>query len=212
MINLEELKFIGRGGHKYVYQHPEDDSKVIKVMIPDRATDDGGRADQPPIRAHRQQGIYRQFRREIIQYLQLCKTYYKQNKSTFPIEKIYGFQTTSLGLGLVTEKIESPFDKPMTIEQIVKEGLFNEDIRVAFNKFFDDCCKYHVVFGEVNLGGIMYTESRQGKPEFVLVDGIGDKNIIPFRAWFKSINDKKVRKVENKLKQQLREIDSSIQF
>ncbi|SLJ84843.1 PhoP regulatory network YrbL family protein [Psychrobacter sp. DAB_AL43B] len=52
----------------------------------------------------------------------------------------------------------------------------------------------------MNIGGIMYTEHRQGRPEFVLVDGIGEKLIIPFRSIIKGINDRNVRKVEKKIK------------
>ncbi|MDN3454639.1 YrbL family protein [Psychrobacter sp. 5A.1] len=80
---------------------------------------------------------------------------------------------------------------------------FGEKQKEALNIFFDQCCDYHVVFGEVNIGGIMYTEHRQGRPEFVLVDGIGEKLIIPFRAMSKTINARNIRKVENKIKNKI---------
>ena len=212
MKKIDDLERLGRGGHKYVYQHPDYADRVIKVMIRKRATDDGGRVEQNAIRAHRHQGIYRQFRRELIQYLQLCKNNYKDSNFTFPVETIYGFEPTDQGLGLVTEKIVSPLGTPMTVEHMVKEKLFDEKAKTAFNRFFDDCCDYHVVFGEVNLGGIMYTEARQNRPEFVLVDGMGEKVIIPLRSMSKNINTSNIRKVETKLKRQLQELDNSLTF
>ena len=66
----------------------------------------------------------------------------------------------------------------------------------------------HIVFGEVNIAGIMYTEQRQGMPEFVLVDGIGDKLLIPFRSMSKTINSRNVRKVEAKIRSKIKYYDS----
>lgn len=55
----------------------------------------------------------------------------------------------------------------------------------------------------MNIGGIMYTEQRQGRPEFLLVDSIGEKLIIPFRAMSKTINTRNVRKIEKYIKGKL---------
>lgn len=104
MIQIEQLTLLGQGTQKLVYQHPEDSDKAIKLMRPENATADGGRASQHPIRSNRHQGIYRQFRRELLQYLQLCKNNYAQKQFIFPIETVYGFISTDKGLGLVTEK------------------------------------------------------------------------------------------------------------
>jgi len=52
----------------------------------------------------------------------------------------------------------------------------------------------------------MYTEKRQGFPEFVLVDGIGEKLLIPFRAMSKTINSRNVKKVEREIKSKLLEL------
>ena len=203
MISTTDLKLLGQGTQKLVYEHPDDPCKVIKIMKPENATDDGGRANQHYLRSHRSQGIYRQFRREILQYLQLCKNAYGTNSLIFPIETVYGFMATNKGLGLVTEKITGSAGTALTLEHLLINDTFGEKQKQALNIFFDECCKYHVVFGEVNIGGIIYTEQRQGRPEFVLVDGIGEKLIIPFRAMSKTINARNIRKVEQKIKQKI---------
>lgn len=210
MIAVEELELLGKGTQKLVYAHPEDDDKVIKLMRPENATVDGGRATQHQLRSHRHQGIYRQFRREILQYLQLCKNNYSDKQYIFPIETVYGFTATDQGLALVTEKIISPTGKPLTLEHLLIEGLYNEKQQQALARFFNDCSEQHVVFGEVNIGGIMYTEQRQGKPEFVLVDGIGDKLVIPFRSMSKSINTKNIRKVQQRIYQDIIEYQAKL--
>ena len=203
MLFIRNLKQIDAGTQKHIYEHPSDTDKIIKVMKPEHATPDGGRYGQHKLRAHRSQGIYRQFRRELLQYLQLCKSHYGELNFTFPIETVYGFIATDQGLGLVTERIISPNGKSISIYDLVREEVFTKKHAQALDRFFDECCAMHVVFGEVNIAGIMYTEQRQGISEFVLVDGIGEKLIIPFRSISKTINTRNIRKVEQNIKSQI---------
>lgn len=199
MIKTEDLSLLGEGTQKLVYQHPLEANKVIKIMKPENVTMDGGRAGQHRLRAHRSQGVYRQFRREMLQYLQLCKNNYQHKQFLFPIETVYGFIATDLGLGLVTEKIVALNGQGQSVFDLCQQQAFNQKHRQALDRFFSDCCQLHVVFGEVNVAGVMYTEDRQDRPEFVLVDGIGEKLLIPFRAMSKHINTRNIRKVEEKI-------------
>lgn len=57
----------------------------------------------------------------------------------------------------------------------------------------------------------MYSEKRSGKPEFVLVDGMGDKLFIPLRAMSKSLNAKNVRKIEGRIRHKMDELLQSAQ-
>ena len=135
--------------------------------------------------------------------LQLCKNNYSQQRFMFPIETVYGFIATDEGLGLVTERIIDPTGSAITLYELATSNLFEDKHATALDKFFNECSEQHVVFGEVNIAGIMYTEQRQGGPEFVLVDGIGEKLLIPFRAMSKTINSRNVRKVEEKIKSKI---------
>lgn len=172
-------------------------------MNPERVGSDGGWEGHGKIKRQLSQGVYKQFRRELLQYLQLCKNQYKHNQFVFPVETPYGFAQTSHGLGLITEKIISPNDQGMTLFELCKTKQFEEKHTQALDEFFKACCDLHIVFGEVNIAGIMYTETRNNKPEFVLVDGMGEKLFIPLRAMFKSINTSNIHKVENKIRQQM---------
>ena len=155
-----------------------------------------------------QQGIYRQFRREIIQYLQLCKTHYGTGQFTFPIETPYGLVATDQGLGLVTEKITAPDGKGWTLYDLARGPGLEPKHYQALERFFDDCVRLHIVFGEVNIAGLMYTESRSGRPEFVLVDGIGEKLFIPIRAMSAWISGRYVRKVQRRIMAQVAQLQA----
>ncbi|GAF52288.1 YrbL family protein [Psychrobacter sp. JCM 18900] len=204
MLLTKNLKLLGQGTQKIVFEHPVYSDKIIKIMNPKHATADGARAKQHYLRAHRSQGIYKQFRRELLQYLQLCKNSYAKLNYTFPIETVYGMIGTDQGLALVTEKITSPNGSVVSVYDLDEDNSFNKSHADALDKFFNECCNLHVVFGEVNIAGIMYTEQRHGIPEFVLVDGIGDKLLIPFRSMSKTINSRNVRKVEAKIKSKIK--------
>ncbi len=203
ILNLETLKIIGEGGYKLVYQHPVYADRVIKVMRPERVAADGGFTKHGPLKRNSFQGVYRQFRREIIQYLQLCKNNYLNHSISFPIETPSELVMTSKGVGLVAEKILAPDGSVKSLASIVNNKEFSEKHSVALDKFFADCRRLHVVYGEVNPYGIMYTESRNGRAEFVLVDGIGEKLFIPVRSWFKWNNDRYIKKIEKRIKKQL---------
>jgi hypothetical protein len=103
------------------------------------------------------------------------------------------------GPGPGDRKILGPDGLPQTLEALAAAGALEAKHYTALEQFFDACADLHLVFGEVNVAGLMYTESRSGGPEFVLVDGIGEKLLIPVRSWFKSVNTSYVRKVQRRL-------------
>lgn len=200
MLLTQDLELLGTGTQKFVYQHPSEPNLVIKVIKPSRVGDDGGFVEHQGLRRSYSQGVYRQFRREILQYMQLCKNNYKEKRFIFPIETPHGFIATDQGLGFITEKIIGPSGKGESLVALCLAGEFQNKHAHALKQFFDDCCDLHIVFGEVNRAGIMYTESRNARPEFVLVDGIGEKLFFPIRSMSKSISNRYIRKVERKNK------------
>lgn len=208
-LKINDLKQIGKGCSKIVFQHPHDQNKVIKIMNPERVSKFGGFNNHSKFKQRFAQGIYRHFRRELIQYLQLCKLHYKANSFVFPVETPYGFVETNQGIGLVVEKIVSPNQQGVTLYDLCEQHLFEEKHEIALKYFFDACCDLHIVFGEVNIAGIMYTEQRNNKPEFVLVDGMGEKLFIPLRAMSKRINAHNIRKVEFNIRKKMEQLLAS---
>ena len=208
-LKINDLKQIGKGCSKIVFQHPHDQNKVIKIMNPERVSKFGGFNNHSKFKQRFAQGIYRHFRRELIQYLQLCKLHYKANSFVFPVETPYGFVETNQGIGLVVEKIVSPNQQGVTLYELCEQHLFEEKHEIALKDFFDACCDLHIVFGEVNIAGIMYTEQRSNKPEFVLVDGMGEKLFIPLRKKKKKINAQNIRKVEFNIRKKMEQLLAS---
>lgn len=184
---------------KNVYQHPDDPHRIIKTMRPELVSPDGGFVESGPIRRRNNQGAYRQFRRELLQYLELCRRHYSKRVFRFPVETPHGLIGTSEGLGLVVEKVVAPDGTGRTLAALAAGRELTDRHLAALERFFEDCARLHIVFGEVNAAGIMYTEARSGRPEFVLVDGIGEKLFIPIRAISKTVNSRNVQKVRKRI-------------
>lgn len=199
MIRIETCRQLAQGTIKTVYQHPDFEDKVIKTMRPEAIAADGGFIKHSAFRRRFFQGVYRQFRREILQYLQLVKTTYGRQQFRFPVETPYGLIGTSEGLGLVTEKVVAPDGKCWTLHDLALGPGLEQKHYEALDRFFEDCIRLHIVFGEVNSAGLMYTEARSGKPEFVLVDGIGEKLLIPVRAMSGRINTRNILKIQGRM-------------
>lgn len=209
MLQVEQLQRLGQGTVKQVYQHPDVPGQVIKLIRPELVAPDGGFAKHGRMKRAMYQGVYRQFRRELLQYLQLCKSHYARGEYLFPIETPHGLVATNQGLGLVTEKILAPDGQGLTLEDLAKGPGLQPHHHAALDRFFDDCVRLHVVFGEVNYAGLMYTESRSGRPEFVLVDGVGEKLLIPVRAMFPAVSARYVRKIQRRIAGQLAALGQS---
>ncbi len=97
------------------------------------------------------------------------------------------------------EKITAPDGKCWTLNAIASGPELEPKHLQALHQFFDDCVRMHVVFARINTDAFLYTESRNGGPEFVLVDGIGDKLFIPIRAMSRRISARHVRNVQRRI-------------
>ena len=208
LLEVHAMKKIGAGTIKNVFENPDNKNQLIKIIQPVIVGSNGGFAKHGWLKRNLYQGIYRQFRRELIQYLQLCKNHYGDGLFTFPIETPYGLIATDQGLGLITERIIAPDGQGWTLEALARDTQLQLKHYQALDRFFDDCVRLHIVFGEVNIAGIMYTESRSGRPEFVLVDGIGEKLLIPIRAMSARISGRYVRKVQRRILAQVAQLQA----
>ncbi len=200
VINIDDCQYLSRGTVKLVFAHPRFPDSVIKVINPKAVDELGQFARQSSWKKKRKLGIYRYFQREVEQYLRLCRAHYSIPTSTFPIAIPRGFVQTSIGLGLISELIRNDDGAiAPTLTQLVAAKQFSAIHAKALETFFQRCIDLHIVFGEVNSAGLLFTTTRSAEPQFVLVDGIGEKNLIPFKTWSFEINKRRVLKVREQI-------------
>jgi hypothetical protein len=199
-IAISECQYLAKGTRKTVYASCSLPGMVLKVVSPDAVNANGQFKRQGRHKQLRSTGVYREFAREITQFLALCRRSHGRGNSCFPIAVPVGLVQTECGLALASERIvDCNGELAPTLSAILARGEFNQLHADALVQFFRQCDCHHIVLAEVNLDGLLYTTQRSGVPEIVLVDGIGERNLIPLKSWFRALNSRRIRKVESNI-------------
>lgn len=182
---LPPENLVAHGVQRAVYLHPHDPTKLIKVLkqaadMPPR-TNFNGVMDRwfPSTRM-------RQIRKEYNEYLRMMLNHPEPDFHA-PISHMFGFVTTNVGLGCLTERVMMPdgglgetlsykaknrklTDADLDLLNDAVGRLFKHNIRAS------DMNSKNFVFGHRDNG------AGPGPMECVLVDGFGDIHAIPVRS------------------------------
>lgn len=194
MIKLKELEPIARGRMRLVYEYPGDPSFLIKVIRPEVINERWGEG-QPWYKMQRRYGHYISYMREIGEYV---ATYAKYGRSLDFIQRTRGLTETDLGLGLVLDAYrDRNGDLAPSLSNLLDRGQYDAKVEEALQVFIEQILSCDVVIADLHGGNIVYTYSEEKGDHFVMIDGLGLSNIIPFKTMFRSSNHKsKLRHVE----------------
>ncbi|WP_342078107.1 YrbL family protein [Yoonia sp. SS1-5] len=184
-LTLSEESLVASGVQRAVYLHPTDPTKLVKVLKPDtdqpRRTNFNGIMDRlfPSTRI-------RQIRMEYQEYLRVMLQHPEPGFRA-PISHMFGFATTNIGLGCLTERVMQPDGSlGQTLSDKVKNATLTDDdlalLNATVSRIFalgiraSDMNPKNFVFGHRDNG------SGHGPAECVLVDGFGDIHAIPVRS------------------------------
>lgn len=199
-IDLADCVLLKSGRTRNVHEHPDLPGVLIKTLNPEVVDRTGHFKAYEWWKKGRPHGAYFSFRREIDEFIVLCRRQYGRDLSNLPFARICGLVVTSAGLGLAVERI-SAADGSLapTMLDLVKRQEFNEPHMRAMERFLMRCSALHVVFGDLTVNNIVYTETRDPQGEFVAVDGFGEKSAIPLHRWSRLLNDRKIERVRRRL-------------
>lgn len=190
-LHIEQRSVVASGVQRAVYLHPSDPAKLIKLLKPQdqlkRRNSFNGIFDRlfPSTRL-------RQIRKEYAEYLRIMLQH-PEPRFHLPITHMFGFVTTDLGLGCLTEKVTGP-DGGLgeTLSHKVKAGTLSDGDIALLNTTIGELFTYGIrasdlnprnfVFGHRDLG------NGRGDLECVLVDGFGDIHAVPVRSWGRKLN------------------------
>ena len=105
-----------------------------------------------------------------------------------PIDEIV---ETNLGPGLVCDLVtnENGQISLSLTEYVRKSGM--EATRVQFDLLFELLTQHHILFRDANANNIM-VQVQEGKEQLVIIDGLGESNIIPYASASKWLNARKL--------------------
>ncbi|ABG30676.1 hypothetical protein CEP88_15125 [Roseobacter denitrificans] len=107
-----------------------------------------------------------------------------------PISRMLGIVQTDRGVGVVVERIDGlDGDLAQRLNRLCRRGRMDEPVLEALNVFVGRMFDLHIVARDINFSNIVYGTRGAGAACF-LIDGYGERNLIPFRSMSRRMNDR----------------------
>lgn len=189
MIILAGSTSIGRGTNREIWERPGHPNQILKTMLPHKLDKYKKRSAFRRAIEDMRIGPYIAFRAEYNCYL---KTAYKcvQAGRPIPIAEIGGMVLTDRGLAQVCEKVMDRSGGPAkTVGTLLKEKAFDSELLSLLNDFVESLYSLNVNIQDLTYANIALDEI---KGRFILIDGYGDRTLIPLNAWIKPLNQREI--------------------
>jgi len=188
-LSLKHLTPIAVGSTRLVFRHPENSDLVVKVVRPELIAKRFG--ERPGLRSRlrwtrrrARQFIY--YRREIQEHLAL---HARGDEDAHALTTITGFIETDMGLGFLARAVRGrDGDYAPTLETLVCEKRFSAPVQRDFARFVEQVRRSEVLVSDLNPRNIVYGHDNEHGDHFVLVDGLGEKTLIPVKAMSRLLN------------------------
>lgn len=189
MLHLDPAQVVAQGGERTVYVHPDRPEQLIKIIRPRHASEfpnwSFGHLSQRYIPSAR----YRPLNKQYSEYTRLHFAHIFDTGFECPVSHLYGFAQTNLGLGCLTERVtDASGQNAPTLLQLMESGTLSDQLLDSFNAFVARLYDVSVCVGDANAANFVYGHRHIGpagqrsQPQWVMVDGFGDRFAIPLRT------------------------------
>lgn len=207
MLKLADLKPLVTGNVRAIYQHPLHADLLIKIV---RAEAIARRWDAPGRWLKRLPRVrhYSGFLRELKEYIAIQA---RSPHGAAPIARMTGIVETDLGLGLVCEKVVAPDGAmaPSLHSIYLSNGGATAATDMALEQLLAELLRYNVIVGDLHPGNIAYGSDSRGGPHLILVDGFGEKHVVPRNSMSRWLNRHNTRRLFRRLRKDLSRPTSS---
>lgn len=178
-LQLTRQAPLASGSGRHVYAHPEQPGVLIKVIRPDLTR---ARAARVRTAIHRKIHAY-------------VDVHLRESAPLPFLQTVLGFVNTDLGLGLLVEAVtdENGALGP-TLTALLHSKRYSAEHAAALAEFIRRIQASPVIAADINSHNLVFTRSPDGIARFVLIDGLGDKTLIPFGRLFPFLNRRQKRK------------------
>jgi hypothetical protein len=204
-LDLNAERPLATGGDRHIFQHPHAPSLLVKVMdMRARAVYLEARPFKRWYKQYQRESAYRVYLNELSEYV--TTTTRPSGVWQVPMARILGVAQTTLGLGLLVEKITDPAGNiAPTVADLARQGLVDDVFFGQLDEFFADLADAHVVLHDVSASNIACGQNADGKQGLYLIDGFGVLPLIPLYAWSKSLNRKRIARKYKEMRDALLE-------
>jgi hypothetical protein len=175
-LYLDPADEIARGGARRIFRHPTHPELLIKTLL-ERSRE---KAMKWP-RSLRPSPQFMSFERETTGFL----VAFSESGSPCPfIAPVVGFVETNHGLGMVVRAVTSDDGNlGRTLQQIAEEDGIAPTVERAIERFLEWAAGTRVVIHDLSPRNLV-----MGSRELTLVDGFGDRTLIPVRTYSSLLN------------------------
>ncbi len=197
VLSLKGLQPLAQGTHRKVYVHPELPGTVIKVML---SNDEKPAAvgmqlfkrrlkDQLMPKLH-----YNFLYREYMTYLDIkIQQNMRGDRQKPPIAELRGMIDTDEGVGMLAESVElASGELGHSISYLFRQKQLHLYLP-QLNQFVRELFDWNIRINDLNEGNVVLG-CYQNKMRFVIIDGLGDSNLIPVKRWFGVLNRRSLQK------------------
>lgn len=189
-LALGDAEPLVRATTMFVFAHPTRPGRLVKVFNPKRLTEKQ-RQSMPWYKRDRRHGTFQFLVRSMTEYLAYqCRG----NASLGILPTIYELVQTEYGFGMVVERIED-YDHQLspTLKTVVlREGLTPQLVALV-NEICDVMAERHIIVSDFHANNFLVVENPQGTRRLVVIDGLGDRNIVPLSTLSQAWNARRIR-------------------
>lgn len=191
MLELSAATLVGKGLHREVHVHPDDDSKCVKVVVL--------RGEEE---TRREQAYYRFLQRRNIDWNSL--------------PQFYGNEDTNMGPGAVFDLIRDDDGQVSKTLEFYLDNLSStpepvESISQALLSLKWDLLEQNIITMTLKPKN-MVVQRRNDGMRCLIIDNIGNSDIVPISSYVRFFGRKKIERKWGKFKQLLKRDDSQQQI
>ncbi|MEP1765071.1 MAG: YrbL family protein [Sulfitobacter sp.] len=184
---LAGRKPIANGAVRDVWDRPGHPDQILKTIRAHKRIKYAQRGVFGRAIDHFRLGPYGTFRIEAQCYLKTAYKCVRQNLP-MPIAEIGGLVLTDRGLAQVGEKITNKKGAlAETLDSILRRSGLDQQHLTWLNEFAHTLFEVNANVPDLRAVNVVLDEQND---RFVLIDGYGDKTLLPIRTWIKPLNQK----------------------
>ncbi|WP_282119655.1 YrbL family protein [Ruegeria atlantica] len=194
LLRVSDLDPIASGGHRDVYACPGQSHLLVKVTRPRKRPNRS--FAKRLIRRLLPDSVFRNALKEIEGEM---KAALKSGTDIeqLPLARCFGIAQTDIGPAIIVERIESDDGQlAHPLAKLCEDGALSEDVLNELNSFAQKLFKLQIVARDIHETNIVYGLRNETRM-FLLIDGYGERNLIPLRTLSRRLNDRSLHKQMN---------------
>lgn len=188
MLKFEGCEPLFVGGTRFCFIHPDYPDRCVKVLRPDR-TGEARKRDAKNWKRFLPPRFFDDQLKEIRAYKELIR---QNNPRIWQfVPEYFGTVDTDMGVGIVTRLYKNDDGSwPENLEKILPDGLSNS-LTDGIEVFLAGVLDEHIVTRDLLPHNIIAVQ-RGDKKQVLIVDGIGNSELIPISTWFNFFAKRKI--------------------